>query len=133
MEVNKRPRKTKTKACSLRSLSFCYILLCLTVVLSNNQVLSLLPSTPFSFFSSLLFLFIAKFKCFISQFASTAETIPSLIVSKYGTACQLHHSPTQVHTIFSPSSSLSAWINFFSQSSFLFVHILIWVFAYASY
>lgn len=51
MEVNKRPRKTKTKACSLRSLSFCYILLCLTVVLSNNQVLSLLPSTPFSFFS----------------------------------------------------------------------------------
>lgn len=65
MEVNKRPTKTKTKACSLRSflsVTFFFVsqLSCLT------KFLSLLPSTPFSFFSSLLFLFIAKFKCFIS-------------------------------------------------------------------
>ena len=50
MEVNKRPTKTKTKACSLRSflsVTFFFVsqLSCLT------KFLSLLPSTPFSFFS----------------------------------------------------------------------------------
>lgn len=107
----------------------------------TNKNKSLFPPVPFSLFHSslsqscflslsTLFLssFPSNFKCFI-RLLEHPKHITSLILSNYGTACQLHNSAAQV-----PFFLLLplCWDRLFQSKFFFFLHILILVFTYAS-